>query len=712
MAGPLRVEVRVAEGRHLFRAVSRGSGVPEAGDDGSERKKYSASAGAATSGRAPPLLNATLCVSITLGDKHVLTEQCADLQRPVWDKVASFTYDPCPPPADAAAAPHEVEPSAAAVEMTDMFRAMGLPSRAAEPHDQQLPLEPHSGKPSPPAAAAGLQQLSASATAGAAPTADAHARRRALHLRVFSDSLVSKDLLGEVTVDVAALVATGGALLVTDRIGYTDSGGAGSRGEEDDGDSSGAFMVPLALAASPTPPRSHHSERVSANGAAAAAVASAVDFEPLAVDTWVALRQGDGELRVQVLVRPDPSAATAALAAALLRDQSASADALADSTGFTRAAANASPPVQQRLVPAYAGGGGSSSSISSMTAGAADVTRLSAAAEAAAAAVAPAAAALPVSTSTLEFHDYESDPEHPVETEPMRLQGSTDSNGARGSRRRRARRSELDGEVARLQEYKRHSTAGGGRSSMASANGGGAHAAASRKSSSKGMWRRRRPRPWGALDRAAAAHGDAIVSAPFWLGPLADKLRAVEERYSYSYALAYSQTVVTPGSEAAAAAAAAGMTPTDAVAAAAAAPPDTAAAAAAEPAAASWAAAADGAYGAALQRGMLYHCVRVARQREAWARCLVASLELRDAIRAPPPFRALLAPQRGAGGRAGVRVHGAADTPLFDLVLGGIPPSLFGEDCGLGEAEAEGGGGCGTGGATADWRLRGTQGIR
>jgi hypothetical protein len=89
-------------------------------------------------------------------------------------------------------------------------------------------------------------------------------------------------------------------------------------------------------------------------------------------------------------------------------------------------------------------------------------------------------------------------------------------------------------------------------------------------------------------------------------------------------------------------------------------------------------------YSGALLRGALYAALRDARQREAWARQLVASPELREALREPPAFRALLPRHRGAGGKAGVRVHGRAlassqpaEVPLFDLVLAGVPTALL-----------------------------------
>ena len=79
-----------------------------------------------------------------------------------------------------------------------------------------------------------------------------------LHLRVLSDSLISKEILGDVAVDLAPLLESKGDHLAADRLGHV--GNVPRKG------------LP--------------------------------DQEAVAVDTWVALRQRTAELRVQILVKP------------------------------------------------------------------------------------------------------------------------------------------------------------------------------------------------------------------------------------------------------------------------------------------------------------------------------------------------------------------------------------------------------------------------
>lgn len=78
-----------------------------------------------------------------------------------------------------------------------------------------------------------------------------------LYLRVLNDNLIAKEVVGEVAVDLMSLLRSAGNQLVTDRLGYI--GG-----------------IPL---------ETFPSE------------------ETLAVDTWIALRERSGELRVQILIK-------------------------------------------------------------------------------------------------------------------------------------------------------------------------------------------------------------------------------------------------------------------------------------------------------------------------------------------------------------------------------------------------------------------------
>lgn len=79
-----------------------------------------------------------------------------------------------------------------------------------------------------------------------------------LHLRVLSDSLISKEVLGDVAVDLAPLLESKGDHLAADRLGHV--GNVPRKG------------LP--------------------------------DQETVAIDTWVALRQRTAELRVQILIKP------------------------------------------------------------------------------------------------------------------------------------------------------------------------------------------------------------------------------------------------------------------------------------------------------------------------------------------------------------------------------------------------------------------------
>ena len=78
-----------------------------------------------------------------------------------------------------------------------------------------------------------------------------------VYLRVLNDNLISKELVGEIAVDLMTLLRSEGDQLATDRLGHVGK----------------------------NPPQ------------------PLADQEILAVDTWVALRERSGELRVQILVR-------------------------------------------------------------------------------------------------------------------------------------------------------------------------------------------------------------------------------------------------------------------------------------------------------------------------------------------------------------------------------------------------------------------------
>lgn len=78
-----------------------------------------------------------------------------------------------------------------------------------------------------------------------------------LYLRVLNENLIAKEVVGEVAVDLMSLLRSAGNQLVTDRLGHI--GG-----------------IPLETLPSE---------------------------ETLAIDTWIALRERSGELRVQILIK-------------------------------------------------------------------------------------------------------------------------------------------------------------------------------------------------------------------------------------------------------------------------------------------------------------------------------------------------------------------------------------------------------------------------
>ncbi|CAN0471259.1 unnamed protein product, partial [Hapterophycus canaliculatus] len=127
------------------------------------------------------------------------------------------------------------------------FASNFVPPPSSQPSPPQAPPAPPPSPPPPPAPPARLRTS------------------LVLHLRVLNGRLSSKEVLGDVAVDLVPLLRSGGERLATDRLGWLGS-------EE---------CTPL--------------ERVVADGDTAAA--------PLGVDTWVSLRQGNAELRVQLCIK-------------------------------------------------------------------------------------------------------------------------------------------------------------------------------------------------------------------------------------------------------------------------------------------------------------------------------------------------------------------------------------------------------------------------
>jgi hypothetical protein len=222
----------VVEGRHLFRsppvAVAEGYGQGEAGGNDvfslSKRPRSGVGGNSGSGvGRPPQILNAAVSAAVSFGGATLLTEPCTDLQKPVWDKVLTFRLN----------------------GEGDLESDSKSKSRNGELELRTLNLDGGRGFPLLPSS------WDTPLPGGAG----------ALHFRAFSDSIVSKDLLGEVAVDLQRLLASGGEKLVLDCIGF-------ARGGRMEG---GPDVI-----------------------------------NEVAVDTWLALRNGAGELRIQILVQSCP----------------------------------------------------------------------------------------------------------------------------------------------------------------------------------------------------------------------------------------------------------------------------------------------------------------------------------------------------------------------------------------------------------------------
>lgn len=187
---------------------------------------------------------------------HIPTEACRDIESPAWQRVAVFTLklrcEKVDGEKEKPASTREPSSNSGATEQTRKGDE-GKVTTSRNPFAQSLnpfadnfvppPPRPRRPAPTPPPEPATQLPLRTSLV---------------LHLRVLSDSLISKEVVGEVAVDLVPLLESGGDHLATDRLGHVGS-------------------IPLK---------------------------GLPDQETLAVDTWVALRERTGELRVQILMKP------------------------------------------------------------------------------------------------------------------------------------------------------------------------------------------------------------------------------------------------------------------------------------------------------------------------------------------------------------------------------------------------------------------------
>ncbi|CAM9479856.1 unnamed protein product, partial [Ectocarpus sp. 6 AP-2014] len=296
-------EVRVCQARHLVP-----KGRKRNGDD-----------------KPAVLVADAVWALMSIDGEHNTTESCRNIEHPSWQRVAVFDLNlcraaegiardaPANPPRDsnptavaaaaaaasssssrnssatferpsavAAAVPARKNKAAAAAAATPAAAAVKRssssslnPFAVAEAETQSLNpfasnFVPPAAMPLPPPPPAAASPRSKSSCP---PAAAAQALRASmvLHLRVLHGRLRSKEVLGDVAVDLAPLLRSGGDRLATDRLEWLEEGGAPLL-PLGDGDA-GVITTP------PPPP-------------------------PLvAVDTWVSLRQGTAELRVQILIK-------------------------------------------------------------------------------------------------------------------------------------------------------------------------------------------------------------------------------------------------------------------------------------------------------------------------------------------------------------------------------------------------------------------------
>lgn len=226
-------EVRVCQARHL---------VPK------QRKR--------NRDEKSPVAGLGVYVLLSCDGVHVATETCRDIESPSWHRIAVFRLNvhdrargdeasvPEQPLVDASSS--TVDEQTAAPRSLNPFGQQSLnpiaKTQSLNPFASDF-VPPPSTSPPPPPPVAPLPMRTS----------------MALHLRVLSDSLISKEVLGDVAVDLAPLLASKGDHLATDRLG-------------------------------------HVGNKVRRKGLP--------DQETIAVDTWVALRQRTAELRVQILVKP------------------------------------------------------------------------------------------------------------------------------------------------------------------------------------------------------------------------------------------------------------------------------------------------------------------------------------------------------------------------------------------------------------------------
>ncbi|CAM9229464.1 unnamed protein product, partial [Discosporangium mesarthrocarpum] len=272
---PLRIEVRVCEGRHLFPRGGLGTG----GDVNPDRSPQG------------------VCVVVSCGNKHQATEVCHNVGQPSWERIVCFHLDGDQGPMGeekdveqrrTREAGLRATPLAAAGSRTTHIITTSAPLDPVEPPQSLNPFAPNfvppgQAVPQQPAVSPVLVQQASvpepQSRSSPIPTVREDPLRRVIHLRVLNDNLVSKELIGDIALDLGTILESCGEVLGMDRIAYVHKRPESS------------------------------SDQTVQTGRGEGGVGCEGLNRPgrIGVDTWVALRQGGGELRVQILIRMVPS---------------------------------------------------------------------------------------------------------------------------------------------------------------------------------------------------------------------------------------------------------------------------------------------------------------------------------------------------------------------------------------------------------------------
>lgn len=196
-----------------------------------------------------------MCVQvlITHDGRHVPTELCRNIESPYWQKIASFPL---------VLRDSVEEPEGISEESSGMKRHMEVEHENKEEQVMQslnpfaknfVPPESMPTQPAPPPSPPPRPVM-----------VDGPLRTSVVvHFHVLSDNLISRELIGDVAVDLVPILETADkkmSVLATDRLGHVE-------------------------------------ENVQLAGLRADAT--------IATDTWVPLRQTNGELRIQMLIKPE-----------------------------------------------------------------------------------------------------------------------------------------------------------------------------------------------------------------------------------------------------------------------------------------------------------------------------------------------------------------------------------------------------------------------